>query len=208
MPAITISAAYGAGGSIIAPRVAQQLGFALLDRAISSRVADQLNVSLEEAEAGEKKRSFAERFFGVLAPMAGGVVGLDAEGLPDTISVNDAVEFRTRAEAIMRQALPNGAVILGRAGAAALREEPGVLRVRLFGPAEARARQATQIEDVELAVAQHRQPEVDRARAQYVDRLYGFDIDDARLYHLQLDSTAISIEVCVETITTAYAGLN
>ena len=42
MPGVTISAGYGAGGSVVAPHVARLLGLPLLDRAISSRVAAQL----------------------------------------------------------------------------------------------------------------------------------------------------------------------
>lgn len=207
MPAVTISAGYGAGGSIVAPRLAQRLGYPVLDRAISSRVADQLHVSVEEAECGEKKRTIVERFFSVLAPMAGGVIGVDAEGRPIPLPPDDARQFRSRAEAIIREALPDGVVVLGRAGAAMLAREPGVLRVRLFGPKEARIRQAAQVEGISVEDAAARLPEVDRARAHYVRRLYDRDIDDPELYHLQIDSTAVDLNCCVEAIATAYRGL-
>ena len=205
MPAVTISAGYGAAGSVIAPRVAEQLGFPLLDRAISVRVAEQLNVTPEEAVAGEKRKTFAERFFAALAPMAGGVVGLEDE--PEVLWGDDAVEFRKRAEEIMRQALPAGAVILGRAGGAALRNEPGVLRVRLFGPTDARLAQATRSQQVDEETAKRQLAAVDRARAHYVQRLYGFDIDDPALYHLQLDTTAIPVAACVAAIVASFRGL-
>ena len=70
MPGVTISAGYGAGGSVIAPEVARQLGLPMLDRAISSHVAAQLRVSVQEAEGGVIKRSGAGRFLAVLAPLA------------------------------------------------------------------------------------------------------------------------------------------
>ena len=59
MPGVTISSGFGAGGSVVAPAVARQLGLPLLDRAISSRVAAQLRVSLQEAEDGAPQRSLA-----------------------------------------------------------------------------------------------------------------------------------------------------
>jgi cytidylate kinase len=206
MPGITISAGYGAGGSIIAPQVARQLGLPLLDRAISSHVAAQLRVSVQEAEGGVIKRSGPGRFLAVLAPLAGGVLGAGTDCAPPEAfpPPDDAALFREQAEAIMRKALVTGAVILGRAGGAAFRDEPGVLRVRLFGPEEARLAQAARIEDVDEATARQRLPEVDRARAQYVMRLYGFDIDDPELYHLQIDTTAMPIEAGVGLITAAY----
>lgn len=206
MPGVTISAGYGAGGSMIAPEVARQLGLPLLDRAISSHVAAQLRVSVPEAEGGVIKRSGAGRFLAVLAPLAGGVLGAGTDCAPPEASPppDDAALFREQAEAIMRKALVTGAVILGRAGGAAFRDEPGVLRVRLFGPEEARIAQAARIEDVDAAMARQRLPEVDRARAQYVQRLYGVDIDDPDLYHLQIDSTVVPVDACADLIAAAY----
>ena len=202
MPGVTISAGYGAGGSVVAPTVAELLGLRLIDRAISSTVAAQLQVSVAEAQQGEARKSVAERFFGVLTPLTG-VSSAPAEpGVAD-----DAATFREHTERLLRQALADGVVILGRAGAAAFVREPGVLRVRLFGPAEARIAQAAEVEGVPTEVARQRLPEVDQARAQYVRRLYHADLDDPQLYHLQLDSTALPLDTCAELIVRAYRDL-
>jgi cytidylate kinase len=206
MPGVTISAGYGAGGSVIAPEVARQLGYPLLDRAISSHVATQLQVSVGEAEGAVIRRPLVDRFFSVLSPLAGGVLGAGTDGTPHNAAPppNEAAFFRERAEAIMRDALASGAVILGRAGGAAFSREPGVLRVRLFGPLEARIAQAARIENVDVLTARQRQPRVDRARAQYVRRLYCVSIDDPELYHLQIDSTAVPLGTCADLIAAAY----
>lgn len=208
MPGVTISAGYGAGGSVVAPAVAKRLGYRLLDRAISSQVAEQLHVSVEEATSGVISRSLVERFVGVLAPLAGGVIGLGedpAQSAP--LPVDDAAEFRRLADAIMRDALDDGAVILGRAGAAALRERSDVLRVRLFGPEQARIEQGAALEGIDPDTAAARLPEVDGARAQYVRRLYGCDIDDPALYHLHIDSTRLPLDGCVDLIAAAFRVL-
>ncbi len=107
----------------------------------------------------------------------------------------------------MRGALVSGAVILGRAGGAAFRREAGVLRVRLFGPAGARIAQAARIEGIDEDVARQRLPEVDGARAQYVRRLYGADIDDPALYHLQIDTTVLPPDASAALIVAAYRAL-
>lgn len=208
MPGVTISAGYGAGGSIIAPAVAKLLGLPLLDRAISSRVAAQLQVSVREAEGGAVKRSGPGRFLSMLAPLASGVLGAGTDcAPPEAVALlDDAAAFREQAEAIMRTALATGAVILGRAGGTAFHAEPQVLRVRLFGPEQARIAQAARIEDVDAATARQRLPEVDRARAQYVWRLYNVDIDDPDLYHLQIDSTVVPLDACADLIASAYLG--
>lgn len=208
MPAVTITAGYGAGGSVVAPAVAHRLGFPLLDRAISARVAEALACSVEEAAEGGLRRSFAERFFAVLTPMAGGVIGgAGPDAVDPGLPVQDGERFRAQAESILRAALPQGAVVLGRAGAAALRDEPDVLRVRLFGPVHRRIRQAVEVEGVDADTAARRLPDVDRARAHYVRRLYDLDIDDPSLYHLQLDSTVLPLDACTELITAAFHAL-
>jgi cytidylate kinase len=202
MPGVTISAGYGAGGSLVAPMVAERLGLRLIDRAISSTVAMQLQVSVAEAQQGEARRSMAERFFGVLTPLTGVVNPPHEPGITE-----DAATFRRHAERLMRQALADGVVILGRAGAAAFAAEPDVLRVRLFGPPEARIAQAAMVEAVPVETARERLPEVDQARAQYVRRLYHADLDDPRLYHLQLDSTVLPLDTCAELIVQAYRAM-
>jgi Cytidylate kinase-like family len=206
MPGVTISAGYGAGGSIIAPEVARQLGVPLLDRAISSHVAAQLQVSVPEAEGAMIRRPLVDRFFSVLSPLAGGVLGAGTDGTPHDVAPppNETAFFREQAETIMREALASGAVILGRAGGAAFSKEPGVLRVRLFGSTQARIEQAARIENVDLVTARQRLPQVDRARAQYVRRLYCVSIDDPELYQLQIDSTALPLRACADLIAAAY----
>jgi cytidylate kinase len=209
MPGVTISAGYGAGGSIVAPRVADRLGLPLLDRAISSSVAAKLHVSVPEAEGAAPKRSLVDRFLAVLSPLAGGVLGAGTDAAPAEAfpAPDEAAPFREQAEAIMREALAGGAVILGRAGAAAFRGEPDVLRVRLHAATEVRIAQACAAEGITPEVAAQRLPEVDRARAQYVRRLYGCDIDDPQLFDVQLDTGTLSREACADLIVAAYRSL-
>jgi cytidylate kinase len=210
MPGVTITAGYGAGGSYVAPAVATALGYPLLDRAISTDIAAKLKVTLTEAEEGAPKRSRVDRFLSVLTPLAGGVLGAGTDSSPanPALAVEDqAKPFRDQAEAIMREALETGAVIHGRAGAAAFRNDPTVLHVRLYGPVEARIAQGARLQDVPLEAARKAQAEVDRARAHYVRRLYSVGIDDQALYEMQLDSTALPLDVCVEVIVAAYRCL-
>ncbi len=207
MPGVTITADYGAGGSYVAPAVARTLGLPMLDRAISTDVAAKLHVSVQEATGAQLKRSLAGRFFDVLAPLSGGVLGAGTDAAPPTDDFpphDDADMFREQAEAIMRQALVSGAVIHGRAGAAAFQNEPGVLHVRLIGRLEARIAQGAKLEHVSLDDARRAQPQVDRARAHYVRRLYNVRIDDPALYDLQIDSTQIPLDTCVDLIVAAY----
>jgi cytidylate kinase len=79
--------------------------------------------------------------------------------------------------------------------------------VRLFGPAEARVVQAARIEDIDQSAARLRLPEVDRARALYVRRLYAASIDDPDLFDLQIDSTVLPLDACADLVAAAYMAL-
>lgn len=206
---VTIASSYGTGGSVIAPAVGEALGLPVLDRAISVQVAGRLDVTRAEAETARRNKSLGDRFLSLLAPLAGGVLGAGTDAAPGEAmpSMDEAEAFREQAEQVMRSALADGAVILGRAGSAAFRHEPGVLRVRLFGDDSARLRHAMGVEQIDEPTAQQRMREVDGAREQYVRRLYHCSIDDPALFTLQIDSTALVIEACVELIVTAYRGL-
>lgn len=201
MPGVTISAGYGAGGSLVAPQVAELLGFTMIDRAVSSTVARELDVTVEEVQHGEARRSVAERFFSALIPLTGTAGPPIDPGLAD-----DAAEFRIATEHVLRAAMADGCVLLGRAGAAAFCNDRDVLRVRLYGPKEDRIKQAAVVEGVSEDEARSRQPETDRAREHYMRRLYHADQDDPALYHLQLESTAIPLDTCAEVIAEAYRG--
>ncbi len=212
MPGVTITGNYGAGGSSVAPAVAEALGYQLLDRAISADIAAQLHVSVAEAQSAVVKRSLIDKFFGSLAPLSTGLLGAGTDAAPPDSqfwpTLDDADVFREQADKIMRAALASGAVIHGRGGAAAFPDTPDVLHVRLFGPVEARIAQGARLEHVSLDAARKAQPEVDRARAHYVQRLYNRPIDDPDLYELQIDSTVIPLDECAKLIVAAYRSMS
>src|SRR5439155_8180 len=66
----------------------------------------------------------------------------------------------------------DGAVILGRGAAVALVGHPHAFHVRLDGPPERRCEQAMALEGIDASTARDRMEETDRARAQYLARLY------------------------------------
>jgi cytidylate kinase len=204
MTVVTLSAPYGCAGSQVGPAVAERLGLPFLDRAVSSAVAEQLDVSVEEAERGGLSRSWFERLAFTMSPFAAEVVAVTGGPGDPT---HDEQAFRRAAEQVLQEATRDGAVVLGRAGAWALAGRPGLLRVRLYGPQERRLEQAQRVEGVDLATARSRLAQVDAARAEYVRRLYGAEVDDAAAYDLQVDSTVLPVEVVVELVVLAATAV-
>jgi cytidylate kinase len=201
MTLITLSAPYGAGGSQVGPAVAEALGMPFVDRAIPTGVAERLAVPLREAiERDEAVAGWLTRAllsFGQVGPVLAG-----ATPAPGQMLTDDA--FRQATEQVLREhAAGEGAVILGRAGAIVLGGERHALHVRLTGPVDARIEQGMLVEGVDRQTAERHLEETDRARRAYVQHFYRADPDDARHYHLLIDSTAIPLEACVEMIVLA-----
>ena len=194
---VTISAAYGAGGSLIGPRVAERLGVRFLDRAIPVSVADQLEVPREGLSQQQVPRSVFRRWFPRFVPAAHVFAGTATRDDPTTMTED---EFRLATEQALHEFSEVGAVILGRAAAVVLRDEPGALHVRLDGPIERRIGQAMVIHGVDRPTAERELKIADRARESYVERWYGADPHDPRCYDLVIDSTRINVDTCVELI--------
>jgi cytidylate kinase len=205
---VTLSASFASGGSIIGPRVAERLDVPFLDRAIPVAVAEALAVPTAEALARDERRP--PGLGRALASLAQAAAAPDAAfgGSPTPPAVTTLGQpehlYREETERIIHDiATTSGGVILGRAGAIVLRDEPTALHVRLDGPAEARVRWATDSEGVSAEVARKRLAQTDRAREAYVKHFYKCDARDPRLYHLVIDSTVLDADTCVELIVVA-----
>lgn len=198
MAIVTLSASWGSGGSRVGPALADRLGVPFLDRAIPTSVAERLAVPIEHAlRHDEQPREVIGRFtsaFAMLPELAGAIVHAD-------LGVEE--DYRRETERVIRERCQGGAVVLGRAGAVILRDEPGALHVRLDGPAERRIARAVAEDGFPESKARDALKRSDRAREAYVQHFYGADARDHRLYHLVLDSTTLPADICVELIAIA-----
>ena len=194
MTVVTLSASYGAGGSHVGPRLADRLAVAFIDRVIPTSVAERLAVSLDDALAHDDAvRGALERVLMRFAPAAQAFSGAAAP--PEML---DERSFLRATEDVIRERCSEGSgVILGRAAAVVLRDRPGALHVRLDGPPERRLAQAMALDGSDRETAERRMRETDRAREAYLQQFYGVDARDAGLYHLVLDSTALTLDACL-----------
>jgi cytidylate kinase len=200
-PVVTLSALYGAGGTVVGPRVAEQLGVPLLDREIPEAVARQAGLSEDAvAEVDQEPRSAMARLtsaIGRSATISGGGGGSD-----ERLDLQER-QLRGYIEQFLARSRVDGGVAIGRGGMVVLRSVPWALHVFLGGPREARLEQRMRLEGIDRETAERRLEVRDRARIGYVRRVYGVDGEDAANYHLMLDSTALDLDVCVDLIVAA-----
>ena len=196
---ITVSASYGAGGSVVAPALAGRLGLPFLQRVTTSegQVAEPGPCD-EQLTAEEVKATPVHR---LLAHFTQAMPAGPTQSPPSTHHQDE--HLRGWGEAgIHRFLAAGGGVILGRAAAVVLGKDHGY-HVRLDGPAERRVVQGATVEGISEDEARQRLRAADKARTAYVRRLYRCDPADPALYHLMIDSTAMPLQAVIELILAA-----
>jgi cytidylate kinase len=197
MRAITISREYGSGGGEIAARLAQRLGWQVIDHAIVERVARAMGTSQEEAEAHDEHPE------GVLARLLNGFQYINpvftayappGAGSPDEV-------YRDAVERIVRVAIARGhVVIVGRGSQVLLAQRRDVLRVRIIAPLEQRIAYVMQREGLEQRAAASRIRQKEHERTRYFEVVYQRKPDEAHLYDIVLNTSILDPASAVNVI--------
>jgi cytidylate kinase len=196
---ITVSASYGAGGSVVAPALAKRLGLPFLQRVTTSEGHPAEPGPCDEQLTEEEIR--ATPMHRLLASFTQAMPVGPTQSPP--AAHHQDQHLRGHGEAgIQRLLAGGGGVILGRAAAVVLGKDRG-FHVRLDGPADRRVAQGAAVEGISVAEAQVRLRAADKARTAYVRRLYRTDPADPSLYHLVIDSTAVPLDTAIELVLVA-----
>ena len=197
---VTVSAVYGAGGSVIAPALATRLGMSFFDRLVhTARPHDSAAIS-ERLTAEEKLQAPAGRLTTRLAQLTSGL-GLPMLA-PDDMDPSRILRQQV-VDSVWRIATGDGGVILGRAAAVITADDPLAFHVRLTGPPERCLLQGMALMGDTIENAREQQATTDRTWSRFVTRLFDRDPADPTLYHVVLDSTAIPLDRCVDLLAEA-----
>jgi cytidylate kinase len=197
---ITVSAAYGTGGSVVAPALADRFGLPFLQRVTTSQGHIAEPGPCEEQLTEEEVR--ATPVHRLLAHFTQAMPAGPTQSPPSTHHQDEHLRGHGEAGIYRLLAAGDGGVILGRGAAVVLGKDRG-FHVRLDGPAERRIVQGAAVEGISEKEARERLRAADKARVAYVRRLYRCDPADASLYHLVIDSTAMPLDTVIELIVTA-----
>jgi cytidylate kinase len=200
---VTVSASYGAGGSVVAPALAERLGVPFLQRATTSTGdIDGPEPCFERLTPDEVHITPVHRLLASLTD----AMPVGPTQSPPSLHRQDQNLRRDCEQDIRRLAAAGAGVILGRGAAVVLGKDRG-FHVRLDGPPSLRVVQGAEIESVGPEQARRHMDAADRARTAYVRRLYRADPADPRHYHLLVDSTAIPLDTVLEMILLALSSV-
>jgi cytidylate kinase len=195
---ITISRLYGAGGSTVAGKVAETLGWRLVDNAFVEAVAERAGLPPEEvARHEERTPSFLDRlsrttalaFPEMFATPVASVEDFEEEKL---VKITRGLCAELAAEGRM--------VLVGRAAAAVLADAPAALHVLVVREREDRIQEAVQRLGIERDGAIAAVDEVDHNRERYHREYYGRVWLDATNYDLTLNTSRLGFDGATDVI--------
>jgi hypothetical protein len=201
---LTLSREYGAGGSELGLRLADALGWPLLDRELAHRIAERLHCAhADVARLDEQAPSWLDRLAQAFA-----VVPSDAPILPDpSLNSPDPDDIVACTKAILREAAARPPlVVVGHGANILFRGRPGLLRVRVCAPFEERVRRVAARTGASPHEASADVRHRDADRRHYLTRYYHVDAGDATLYDLQINTATLSLDAAVRIVLAVVQG--
>lgn len=181
MTIITISRSFCSKGSIIAERIADQLGFECVSREILIEASEQFNIpEIKLARAIHDSPSIFERL---------------THGKEKYISFIRA--------ALLKRLKKGNIVYHGLAGHFFLQNIPGILKVRTLSDFEDRVKEEMERENITETLARKQLTSDDRQRLNWSFYMYKMDPSDPELYDMILNLKHIPVDECVSLIINA-----
>lgn len=197
---ITISRQYGAGGSLVAAKVAEALGWRVVDNELVERVAMRAGMAPEDvAQREERVPTFIERLARtVVASTPELLIPPEAGGGIASLSESDLVRITER---VVKEIAAEGRVVLvGRAAPAVLGRQTDALHVRVVAPREHRIKVAAARLGVPEDQAARTTDDADKHRARYHREYYGRDWSDPVNYHMVLNTEALGVDGAADAV--------
>ncbi len=198
MPVITVTRLFGSGGSEVARRVAEALGWRLIDGAIVNGIARALRATPTEVQAiDERAPSLAERLADALALGGGEVVSASlATPMPPT---EQRIAEVTR-EVIEKAVARGPVVVVGRGAQAYLAQRTDVLHVHCYAPHDALVERTMKREGIGQEEAENMVRAKNQQRENYVKRMFGRAWLAPEHYHIMLNTAWLGQDRCVELV--------
>lgn len=186
MAIITISREMGSGGIPIAHKVAERLGYELIDGETILEEAKAYGLSAEAIEqADEKPPHFV-----------------------DTMDSKQFLDLHLIELIILEKALKGKVVIYGRGGQDLLKDISSVLRTRIIAPFEERVERWAEREWLDPDRARYLVRKSDQQRAGFIKYYFDRDWEDAVHYDLTINTQRLSEDMAVQVICECVKDVN
>ena len=199
MPIVTVSRQYGSGGSEVAERVANALGWKLYDNAVVEEVAARLRLTPAEVSAREERvPSLVERMASAMAlgvPEVMPVVG-------DMATVPSEERMVMVTKRVIEDAVEAGpAVLVGRGAQCMLARRSDALHVYCYAAEEDLIRYVIENLDIPPADAPKKVADMNHQREAYVRLHWKRNWRDVANYDLCVNTASLGVEGAARLVT-------
>jgi cytidylate kinase len=200
---LVIEREYGAGGSVIAEKAAQRLGWKLLDHELTERIAKLAKINPDVCKHREER---VDPWLYRLAKVFWRGSHERSVGLPEA-DIVDADHLICLSQKVIEEAAQAGqCVIVGRGAAYFLRDRGDTFCAFLYAPREVKYRRI--LADVkDEAEALRLVDTVDEERAAFIRHYYHVEWPARHLYHTMIN-TNIGDDATVDTILNLIEDAN
>lgn len=197
---ISISRAMSAGGDDVARDVAEKMGFRFIDDEIIEVAAQKAGVSPSTIADVERTPSLIDRILKHLGnnPIEAG----HGAYVPVVLDASESYEDLI-AQVIRETAQAGKAVILAHGASIALRDVPGVFRALITGSPEVRTERYARESGLNSSDARKEIEKSDKARREFLQRLYNVQHELPSHYDLVVNTDRISPTAAGDLIATA-----
>ena len=201
---ITISRERGSGGRSIATRLAQQLGMKCFGKEIVFDIAQSAGVAAESVEKYDQEHYSkwnlivdSLRISSHFSPDYG--LNFNLSNIEPEIFFTEDKYLKTTQE-ILRKLASQSGVFLGRGSQVIFKDRQDALHIRLVAPLELRIQRIAKLLNISIKEATKNVLEVDKSRTSYLRDFYSVDVNDAKFYHLAINTGRFDYDQTCEII--------
>jgi len=187
---ITISRQLGSGGAFLGQRLADKMKMLYLDREIINKAAEELGALPKNLEWRDER--IISKWLSIINSMAYAESALYSPA--EYIMPSDKEIFKAESDIILKIANERSAVIIGRGSSYILQNHPKHVSIYLYADVEFRKKRLQEIYGVTSEEAIKYIESTDKMRARYIQELTGHEMNDARQYHLSIDTGVLGLE--------------
>ena len=183
---VTVEREYGCGGSEIAQRLAERLGWKLWDELLTREIAHLAHCSQSVVEQHEERTD--PLYYRLMKSfMRGSYEG--SLNAPKLNLVDSETILKITQNVVLRAAGKGESVIVGRGSQLFLKDRPDTFRVFLYAPRDAKIRRLLSRGKNE-SEAQELVDTVDRERANFLERYFRVEWPSRAVYHVMINTGA------------------
>jgi cytidylate kinase len=205
MAIVTIARLTGSGGDIIASKVAEGLGYGLVDSSLIMRVAEEAGVSFEHAKSLDERSDSktVEWLKSVIIPRTDKFLREKGKYMDETSRLNPEGYMEYVKNVLIGLADKGNIVIVGRGGQYILKDCENAFHVRIIADMTSRIYWIREHYRISETEAVERIIKSDSMRRNLIERNFRAGWDDPLAYHMVISSSKLGIDLTSSVIIEA-----